>query len=466
MSLCWSTRVWLLSLVWATGVGLAACAGSYRRSRPDLPLRERGATELSALYDDFLVVMAKGDFDTAEAILAEIEQGVKDADGATIMHWKYRRVSEGATDGRRKLGRARRKHTVGSYSGETERRLVRSETLLTELSEQGPSEARLTEVAELIGELQALAEKGREYAGRDGPVALLLPEIERTGAALKEAQPVFRWLLDLSVPLEAALAPIAAPAPEEIPAALEHAERAVAALGECRRLIAAAGTVPDYSPRITVALVFGRFEIPVAARVCAVERRAYEDRVALFGWRRDVEEVASWVSEALVDIESREDPTEILGANERAVQTLTACEERLRDTEAHPGFVAGMEFANHMGEMTATKLRESCAKVHGRLESQRATLRWRLDKDALQQWIGEVRERAKALSEQAGEAEKAGLAELIPSFDECAERAAALASIADPSWQDARPTRRELKGMAALAGMCRKERAYFERAER
>jgi hypothetical protein len=455
----------------AVGLLATACSPSKRgRSRfpvavtnPDDSGADKVIEKLSAKVGEYEAALAERDFDEAEDRLDELEDMLEDASTAVITHPDYNRISTASRAGRARIRKMKGEEASTALLDRTRRALEETERLLSDIEEHGPTDEWLERLGESVEKLRDIYAEGEGHRTDPG-YAELMPRIDAALATARDNEGRYKWWLevrgDLDKPLEEAVAAEQEADNAKPARAVEANDRAAEKFERCVEVLGEAKSKWGYNPDRALGSPFGPLTLDELVQVCRTRAAAARDQVAHLHWKRDVSKIAERVTAALAAIETKKKATETLEANEKAADVLADCMNELRNADEAPGYDAGVEFVTHVGKRNALGLQQTCADVRRDLIDLQPTLRWRIGVEELRAYVEQVRaDTKKAVAEEDLDDQIEKLTDLSSRFDECSQRAGALAMKKHP-WSNANPNRAEIKAMVSLERACRKELNY------
>jgi hypothetical protein len=432
---------------------LAACGTTYRVERKDLPPNLRGATELGALLDTFERAVGNGELDKAEAILAELEDGVKTADLNTITHFDYPRIAEKTNQGPSLLKRKRAERAIEVLVTRGNAAIDSGSAAVTSLASAATSDA-LEQLEEAIEELDAVKTDAAGYE-KDTRWAESAPRVEAERKRFTAELDAYRWLVEATEAVGGALEKTAEPVPAEATASdlLDRAESDVSAFAKCVERATEEAAKPGAKPALKITTVLGQNVIGELPELCRARGESAAKRVAALRWQLSVQELADRVSAALKERDEAKELADLLESHNAAVTALGECGKTLADVEQQPGYVAKLELGSYFGKKNAVALRKSCTTTGDKLAKDTPTIEWRI---ALADVTKRGAEAQNTLTGLATDSEPGSepISEAQAALRTCADEAGALAAKRDQRWKNAAPAKGDLAAAKNLAGAC------------
>lgn len=432
-----------------------ACGTTYRKARPDLPESEREAVELNALHDDFEKALEDRRFDDAEAMLAELEEGMDEASRALIMHRSYPVLSAQVVRAPKRLKAARKTANVERVVEDTQSLVAELGALRASYEQSGGTEEDLDRIDELMDTLEERLEDNESLA-KDPRYRDVDAEARTALLAARAKRHIYGWQREVSERLNDVLegTPELASAPEDAVAAAEAAERRAEALRKCASEGEALAHANGASVDVAVATVLTVAPLDDVRALCAAEAETAAARAAVFRWQHEVQKTYDAITAALRAVESSDSKAESLAAHEAAVAAMATCPETLDPGAA--GYDPSIAFTGHMGAKNAEQLSEACVTVVGNLEARLPLLRWQAELEEQGTQYVEARELvdgAEGLEDPSERLE--ALDRALKLFERCQARAGALAVGEEEQWAGANLRRSNRRAAAKLEKRCR-----------
>ncbi|OGQ90765.1 MAG: hypothetical protein A2289_02665 [Deltaproteobacteria bacterium RIFOXYA12_FULL_58_15] len=456
-------------LLLSCSLAVAACATTYRKSRPDLPDAEREVVELSTLLAEFGQALQEQKIETAEIMLVELEDGLKEVDVQTIRHPEYRKVADAIDGARSRLQNTKRSGAIEELVDETNGVLASGRELITKIAADGPTDDMLERMDDIRDELKELTERGEKYR-RDPQYLETFAALSVMRDQLADHSKRFRWILDATELVVDTLGALPNDSSkgdgvrettgegEPMSERITRADILLEGFDACLRVAKELAEKKDAVQDLPLRTALGALTLPQTHETCEARRLKAEELAANLRWQRDVIAVADQVTKALQHMEAQETAAGALMANEEAVLALATCEVHLAETEGAIGFDPTQTFLNHMGRTTATKLRDLCTTVRANLAALQPTLRWRMAVAAIE---SEIDKATVALTDANAAQDSSDRAELLSTarelFQKCAVDAEPLIARSEGPWQEAKPNKKEKRALQNRAAACKKQ---------
>ncbi len=446
--------------VFACVIQLIGCATTYRRARPDLPSGEREPAELTALYEDFDSAIEQRRFDEADAMLEELEDGLKNAARATVMHRSYPGLSARVEKAPKRLKKARRGAAIDNAVEQVEAGIANLRELSEGFARDSVSQEDLERFVDSMDALDEAIDEHREF--RSDSRYRDLDAEGRTAILTAQADlPKFRWQREASERLTDGFSELQTSTPRDPTQALslaQQAEARVALAEQCLQETRSLSSEDGFDDSTPVASAIGVASLADVERQC--QERSIEERgvASYLRWHHGVETFYAELGERLEALEQGGNAIEKLAANERATEGLRQCAERFDPDLA--GADAKVRFRGYLGPKGVNDLMSGCEKVLVRLDQKRPQLHWRADLLRAQQ----SRDEALALTENnQGEpdARRDAFCIAMRLLQVCHESASALATFSEARWRGARIPRSERRAAVRLEKQCRLKRRSF-----
>ena len=441
-------------------VSAALVGCGSRRVRTDLPREERGVAVLTEIVLEYKDALRARDFEEAEDLLEELEDGVAGADGITRSHPDFEDVALAAQKARPAFERMVRKDKIEKLIARMQTEIADAEQLSEQLDRAGPSSRRVGGLRDASRALEEMLAEGESYQD-DKTYAGVAPGFaERLGryqAQVAEYGWILRLMDELGPRLEAAvraeeIVASAAPAAER----LQAGHDAVAAFGDCRALTTAYREEPGYSDTLKIQTAIGEVSIDEAGLTCEFRRVAAQNRVATLEWELEIRAVTDQVTAALNQLAGADGPDAALAVTGEALEALAECTRALRKTDEHAGFDSAVKFETPLGRLNALRLREACRSEGERIGSKNPTLQWKSGLARLRKRAGDARaEAAAAKRAESVEDKVTHLSAAVGGFQECMEQARFLGL--GKGVRGAKPSARDKAEVKRLGTSCRKQ---------
>ncbi len=442
----------------------AGCGTTYRKARPDLPANEREAAELNALHDDFERALEERRFEEAEAMLAELEEGMENASQALVLHRSYPVLSAQVVRGQKRLKTARRTANVERIVEDTQALVTELRELRAGYEQSGGTEDELDRIDELMETLEDQLEDNQSFA-KD-------PRYRDVGAdaetALQEARRrrhIYAWQRKVNERLNDILddAPELAADPTDLVAAAQAADQRAEALEECARVGEELAHADGASVDVSVATSLSIAPLDDVRASCAAEAETARAESAAFRWRHGVQITYDEITSALQAIEASKKKRESLAAHEAAVAAMAACPEKV--DSGVPGYDDATRFSGHLGTKNAESLGQACLKVVGNLEARLPLLRWQSELELEGERYVEATERFDSAKNEEDPSERLEpLTTALQAFESCQARAGALALGDEEQWAGADLKKSNRRAAAKLEKRCRLIQAKVKKA--
>lgn len=456
----------LVALALFASVLQSGCGTTYRQARPDLPSGEREPAELTALYEDFDSAIEARRFDEAEAMLEELEDGLKNAERSTVMHRSYPGLSARVEKAPKRLAKARLGAAIDNAVEQVEAGIADLRELSEGFAQDSVSQEGLERFIDSVDALDEAIEEHQRF--RNDRRYRDLDAEGRTAILTARADlPKLRWQREASERLTQGFSELATPTPRDPSQAMALAQQAEARMAmaeQCLQATAALSTEDGFDEAAPVASAIGVASLSDIERQCQQRSIEEGEAASYLRWHHGIATFYAVLGERLEALERGGSAIEKLAANESATEALRQCAERL-DPSA-PGADPETRFQGYLGRKSANDLMSGCEKVLARLDQKRPQLHWRSDLLRAQQ----SRDQAMALTENnegQSDARLDAINKALPLLQACQESSAALATFSETRWRGARIPRGERRAAVRLEKQCRlKRRTLGEEMEK
>jgi len=453
----------LLSLACCFAIG---CASTYRKPRADLPIEERGVEELRVLLEDFEAAAKEGRYSTAEDMLQELRDGVKNADRYMIMHFDYPTLSGRVASAPKLLKTVERRAGIDDLIADGRTKLETAAKLQADIQASGPKSGNVEAFVETVRALGEIARQGKAYE-RDRRYQSFGEELTAALEAYGADADQRSWQADTQRKIAEALQDVAALQAANNPATPQRIELladAIESYGECIEVATTLMKSLSYIEEMEIHSVIGVYPLAMLKVECDAERGSSVRELATLRWRQGIEAIAQVVTESLKNIEKQKTPLDILAANEKAVEVLGRCSERVSMAASAEGSHPDHKFKSHFGSKTAMALAEACAKVRENLYDLQPTLKWRA---AVQQLKAQAKTAQvgidAALKTKDKKARRDGLKAAAKVLKDCLNTSTLLAK-RKKQWKAARPGKSEIKRVQGVWKSCSKGQKRAKKA--
>ncbi len=412
-----------------------SCSTIYRRPRPDLPVSNREATELLTLHEDFIRALSAGEIEQAEAMLKELELGIKTASNITLEHWSFSRTTEQAGQGRERLRQAKERVEVQTFINLGRDAIKSIERAGLRCLGDDLEESDVEAMADAVKVLRKLQKQprpsGADEYGYDEFVSKLAGGIDEWHARSQ----ICSWTYQVGDELRDVFSDLSpGETPSSADAWLDQETVFIHCLKTVEEAVKRAGV--DHGAKLPLSDI--RMTIDEAQEYCANGQAEASFGVARLTWFSEVDEALEDLKDAREDYLEDEQPRQQLDEIDEYKEKLLACSAA---TDVDKVIVADHIFASDFGQLDAASLNARCIADYAETTAAEPILRWRA---AFLKLLSDVKEQESEKPEDLNSA-------LLKA---CLGTSTALAKQSEPQWKQAKPLRSEIKAAKNLWRRC------------
>ena len=417
------------------------------------------------LTEQFDRALADGAFGTAEAIIREMDEGIRTIDRQTITHPQYPIISGRIHEAPKRLRLARYDNAVERIATKTRTLLKRSQELARSAQAGALSEKQLESFQELIQSMGSMLKEGARFKS-NSEYSELYAELGARISPLKEELIGARWVHEASRSFQDLFAKHNTTLPSEVSAELEVTKDRSENFQRCVTEAQALTEKPGYLPKRKISTPLGTLDLPSLQQQCTDLHEKTIRRIKILRWQLATATLTDTIDESLKALEAANAPQEILEKNIRAVRALTSCAADIEASRELPGFDPEYTFRSHLGKHKAMDMAAVCTKVGANLQRKQPTLRWRIAKSDLEKStkvLGQELKNATKLMKKNKKKAGRSLRALRKQLHACLDTTTLLARKSDPKWSRAKPSRSEIKSVQGIWKRCNKQMRSIKR---